>query len=374
MKLGSTSDKARRILEYSLKLRELLKRKDIVDILETILDTTPPLKLSAIASKLSTSVDAIRRKLRIIKNARINILVDINHYGMGLLKSIVMIDGILSEIPTPLSYILKWKAYILSPKPITALIFYQPINVNEEIILSTLEQYNIIKFFKTQLTIYNKPKFSRYFDPRTCKFTYPWGEIKSKIELNLSLLKPPSPTFFKKLDWLDVLIVSVLEDNALIGIGDIAKKLHIPRNRVSSHYKNHLLQTGIIRGFSLAYVPFPLEGSFYIVTYMKGDPKIIYSIIATIRELIGFGSANLDLENGNAICVFILPYDALSGFIEFLNWLRSYLDVLEVYVVDRLSIKSYSVPFFVYSPEARFWDLNVYEYMKEKFEKLFQRK
>ena len=374
MKPSSASERARRILEYSLKLRELLRRRDIVDILEAILDTSPPLKLTAIASKLSTSVDAIRRKLRIIKNARINIRVDINHYGMGLLKLIVMIYGILDKIPAPLSYILKWKAYILSPRPITMLIFYQPVNVNEKLILNTLEQYKIIKFFKAQLTIYNKPKFSRYFDPRTCKFIYPWNEIKNKIEMNLSFLRPPTPTFFKRLDWLDVLIISVLEDNALIGIGDIAKRLHVPRNRISSHYKNHLLQTGIVRGFSLAYAPFPLEGSFYIIVYMKGDIKKIYPIVSTIRELVGFGSANLDIENGNAICAFVLPYDVLSGFIEFLNWLRKYVDDIEVYVVDRLSVKSYSVPFFVYSPEARFWDLNVYEYMKEKFEKLFQRK
>ena len=106
---------------------------------------------------------------------------------------------------------------------------------------------------------------------------------------------------------------------------------------------------------------------------MKGEPKTIYAISLILREIIGFGSAVLDIVNGNGVLMLVLPYDVISSFLKFLDWLKEIVKKVRVYIVDRLSIKNYSVPFLVYSPKSRFWDLNVYDVMKERFEKLFRK-
>jgi len=373
MSLFARSQRAQRIFINSLKLREILKREDLVRMLKAILESTPPLKVSNLASRLSITIDAARRRLRLIRNAGISIGIDVNHYGLGLTKLFIAIDGILDEIPTPLSYIIKWRAHIISPRPLTMMIFYQPINVDKRYILQSLSHRKIINVFEAQLTIRNKPNFNQYFDPRRNEFIYPWDEVKAKISKCITHVSLPQLTHFRKIDWLDLLILSVLEDNALMSISDIARKLNVSRNKVSTHYRNHLVRTGIIKGFYFTYAPFPLEGSLYILVYLKGEPKVIYAVSLVLREIIGFGSAVLDIVNGNGIYMIVLPYDVISGFLKFLDWLKGLVEEIHIYVVDRLSIKSYSVPFLVYSPKSRFWDLNVYDVMKERFEKLFQR-
>ncbi len=368
------SQKAQRMLVNSLKLREILRRSDLAKMLNTILDSKPPLKVSDLASKLSITVDAARRKLRIIRNAGIGIGIDVNHYGLGLVKLFIIVEGIWDRLPTPLSYVIKWRAHIISPRPSTMMLFYQPINVSKEYILNALKDMKITNVFEAQLTVCNKPNFVEYFDPQKNEFTYPWDDIKSKISKCIAHASPPRLVHFKRLDWLDILILSLLEDNALMSISDIAKKLNISRNKISTHYRNHLLRTGIIRGFRLTYAPFPLEGSLYILVYLKGKPETIYAISLVLREIIGFGSAVLDLVKGNGLYMFALPYHEISGFLKLLDWLKEIAEEISIYVADRLSVKSYSIPFLIYSPRSRFWDLSVYDVMKERFEKLFQKR
>ena len=181
---GKELEEGGMVLDFKIlkrKLREILKREDLVRMLKAILESTPPLKVSDIASKLSITIDAARRRLRLIRNAGIGIGMDVNHYGLGLTKLFITVDGILDEIPAPLSYIIKWRAYIISPRPLTMMIFYQPINVDKKYILQSLPHRKVINVFEAQLTICNKPNFAQYFDPEKNEFVFPWDEIKIKI-------------------------------------------------------------------------------------------------------------------------------------------------------------------------------------------------
>ena len=129
-------------------------------------------------SKLSITVDAARRKLRIIRNAGIGIGIDVNHYGLGLVKLFIIVEGIWDRLPTPLSYVIKWRAHIISPRPSTMMLFYQPINVSKEYILNALKDMKITNVFEAQLTVCNKPNFVEYFDPQKKKFTLSWRNWK----------------------------------------------------------------------------------------------------------------------------------------------------------------------------------------------------
>jgi len=145
---------------------------------------------------------------------------------------------------------------------------------------------NIQVFWSTCFqTVYSK---CNWFDPESGTWNFQWDEWISEIpvqgtELPYTLVDPKD--FPVKADEIDVFILKELEKDATKDFTNLAKMMGVSPQFVGYHYREHLLERGLIEGFDVS-----------VFHFGRADSDVFFFIFnfGSIEKLAKFASSLLD--------------------------------------------------------------------------------
>ena len=361
--------------EYSIDsqsdvLRKFLK-PDIMEIIDIVNEVKTGFRPSVIAHALNESVDKVKKKLSAMKNHGLRIVCKVDHYRMGLLKTVVFSKNTGWE-HYEYRYMLKSYFETLSPSLGAFYIVYTPIaagiEADEMVYLLDPELY-----FVTEITVYPKPKYKRYFDFTRNEPVNDFRLVEDRFRSYMESVVLPELRTAKTLDWLDLLIVKELEKNALLSLNDIAFNLSIALNRrimtrsIRKHYHSHILGQGLIQGATFAYSPFPAESSILIVLVTEGSPKANYALARALSETFMHRGSLISRSSRMALHLLVVPNKEMNELTLFLRNIHDVFEDVEIYVANRLTARSWTIPFLAFDQEERWWSLDNIERMSIKY-------
>ena len=358
------------IEQQSETFRRYLK-PDIMEIIDVVNEIKMGFRPSVIARALNESIDKIKKKLAMMKNHGLRIVCKIDHYRMGLLKTVVFSKNTGWE-GYEYNYLLKSYFETISPSLGAFYVIYTPIaagiEADEMVYLLDPEFY-----FVTEITVYPRPKYKKYFDFTLNEPVNNFRLVEERFRGYIESIVLPELRTAKILDWLDLLIVKELEKNALLNLSDIAFNLSVALGRnvatrsVRKHYHSHVIGQGLIQGATFAYSPFPANSSMLVALVTEGSPKINYALARAFSETFMHRGSLISRSSRMALHLLILPNRDISEFTLFLRNIEDVFENTRIFIANRLSAKSWTIPFLAFDQEERWWSLESMERMMVKY-------
>ncbi len=346
-------------------------KPDIMEIIDVVNELKMGFRPSIIARALNESIDKIKKKLSAMKNHGLRIVCKIDHYRMGLLKTVVFSRSTGWE-HYEYNYMLKSYFETISPYLGAFYIVYTPIaagiEADEMVYLLDPEFY-----FVTEITVYPRPKYRRYFDFTRNEPVNNFRLIEDRFRSYMESVVLPELRTAKMLDWLDLLIVKELEKNALLNLNDIAFNLSIALGKrvatrsIRKHYHSHILGQGLIQGATFAYSPFPAESSILVALVTEGSPKVNYALARALSETFMHRGSLISRSSRMALHLLVIPNNEINEFTLFLRNLQDSFENIRIYTANRLTAKSWTIPFLAFDQEERWWSLDSIERMSVKY-------
>ncbi len=350
--------------------RKYLK-PDIMEIIDIVNEVKMGFRPSIIARALNESVDKVKKKLSVMKNHGLRIVCKVDHYRMGLLKTVVLSKSTGWE-HYEYRYMLKSYFETLSPSLGAFYIVYTPIaagiEADEMVYLLDPELY-----FVAEITVYPRPRYKKYFDFARNEPINDFHLIEDRFRSYTESVVLPELRTAKTLDWLDLLIVKELEKNALLSLNDIAFNLSIALNKrvmtrsIRKHYHSHILGQGLIQGVTFAYSPFPAESSILIALITEGSPKANYALARALSETFMHRGSLISMSSRMALHLLVVPNREMNELVLFLRNVYNVFDDVRIYVANRLTARSWTIPFLAFDQEERWWSLDNIERMSVKY-------
>ncbi len=358
------------IEQQSETFRRYLK-PDIMEIIDVVNEIKMGFRPSVIARALNESIDKIKKKLAMMKNHGLRIVCKIDHYRMGLLKTVVFSENTGWE-GYEYNYLLKSYFETISPSLGAFYIIYTPIaagiEADEMVYLLNPEFY-----FVTEITVYPRPKYKKYFNFTLNEPVNDFRLVEERFRGYIESIVLPELRTAKILDWLDLLIVKELEKNALLNLNDIAFNLSIALGRnvttrsVRKHYHSHVIGQGLIQGATFAYSPFPANSSMLVALVTEGSPRINYALARALSETFMHRGSLISRSSRMALHLLILPNRDITEFTLFLRNIEDVFENTRIFIANRLSAKSWTIPFLAFDQEERWWSLENMERMMVKY-------
>lgn len=162
----------------------------------------------------------------------------------------------------------------------------------------------------------------KWFDRKSQTWNFQWDKWIREIpventELPYTLVDPKG--FPIKGDYIDVFILKELEKDATTSFADIAKMLGVSPQSIGYHYRNHIIERGILEGFEVT--------DFHFGT---ADSNFLYFVFGfdSAEKLAKFASSLLDKPFVRTLGK-VLGQNALYGYIYLPNSeFRRFIDSL----------------------------------------------
>ena len=106
-------------------------------------------------------------------------------------------------------------------------------------------------------------------------------------------------------DYIDVFILKELEKDATTSFADIAKMLGVSSQLIGYHYRNHIVERGILEGFEVTDFHFGIADSNFLYIVFRFD---------SAEKLVKFASSLLDKPFVRTLGK-VLGQNALYGYI-----------------------------------------------------------
>ncbi len=346
-------------------------RPDIMEIIDIVNELKTGFRPSIIARALSESVDKVKKKLSAMKSHGLRVVCKVDHYRMGLLKTVVFSRNTGWE-HYEYNYMLKSYFETLSPILGAFYIVYTPIaagiEADEMVYLLDPEFY-----FVSEITVYPRPKYKKYFDFARNEPVNNFRLIEERFRGYVESVILPELRTARTLDWLDLLIIKELEKNALLNLNDIAFNLsaalgkRIATRNVRRHYHSHVLNQGLIQGATFAYSPFPAEASMLIALIAEGSPKVNYALARALSETFMHRGSLVSRNSRMALHLLIVPNKDINELTLFIRNIQDSFEDIRIYIANRLTAKSWTIPFLAFDQEERWWSLDGIERMSVKY-------
>jgi|GEM_PF-3897185 len=232
-----------------------------------------PRNISWIARRLNVPIETVRYRVNRLCNKLklIRVKANIDYYKIGLKAFLILVEAPSHDIIE--HYLNLDNALVFSPiyGTIDGYIAIYLLSRGEENILphylDTLRKRGIISFYRVlELSdlVRPFPRFDRYFNYEKCKWEYNFqGWVK---ELKRSKVRHRGYEEVINVDDVDALLLKELEEDAMTPLASIARKLGVSPQNLEYHYKEHILNRGLIRGFYIELRGRLTEGS--IMTFM----------------------------------------------------------------------------------------------------------
>ena len=319
---------------------------DLARILEIIQSYQGLPTISDLARTLNVHISSIWYKIKRLRTGGFAFGADVDHYKLGLIKLLVFLDRVLSPSEIPSTF-LRYYAPVV-PKGLF-LIYYLPLTYDIEDILKHLPKTYLEQYWIVEETYYSKPKYSMYYNFNEKRILFNWSLMERRFHEKLGkvmFIKPEAPS---RVDLIDLLIVKELEKNPFISLREVQLKIrmhgiNIKYSRVLRHFKNHLLNRGVIRGIKLRLIPLPSEYNTLFIARISGESTALFSLISTLLEHPAFTTANVSFKKNRIFIAGVIPLSEVVTLTSFIESLKGIRDV-EVKLLDRKRRIAFTIPY-----------------------------
>jgi len=370
---------------------------DVVEIIEAVKEERPPVKIRNIAKKLGVTEDYVRRRIKKLESKGFGFRANFDLRKLGLSTIAVFFDRPIEFDPETrikgidknLAYILRWHGNIAFPKPLGIALFYVPNNVEvkEELV------HQIGKSGVLNVADAIEMDISRYDDLNLkdeiafSRVEKRWKNVTSKIiregkgsSNSMNAANLVSPVEVKHVDLIDLIILARLQNDALTPISEIAKVLNVSVSKINRHLRTHIMAQDIIEKNSLRKRTIITSDPTNIVLVVKGKTKKLSLLDKTITEvskIFEFVSSLHNPRTGDFIVLFLIKADDIEKIEKYIH--KIFGEVLDsdyfIGILNKSSIKSYTIPFISFNREERDWDLDqqLMDLMRQKLLDILRR-
>jgi len=376
--------------KQAYKNSNVIFRGDLIELIEAMKDELPPIKLRNIAKKLNVTEDYVRRRIRKLGDYGLGFRTkfDLRKIGLSTLTVIfeepLTLDAVtrIRGLDKNISYILRWHGNINLPRPMGIALFYIPykMEVKEDLLLMLKRSDipKIIEAFETDIFKYDNLDLKR--GASLSNVDIRWKSLVD--QLDEKALKERS--FLEKnnyfvdiqrhVDLIDLIILAKLQNDSLTSMSEIAKLLGVSVGKVNRHLRTHIISQNLIEGNSLRRKMLNLNDPTNIVIIVKGKAEQIY-LLKDSMELLSkqweFISALYNSNTGEYLVLLLVKAGDMEKIDRYLHKLFGGILGTEYFIgiVNKSTIKSYTIPFISYNREERGWDLDqqLMDIMRQKF-------
>ncbi len=363
----------------------VLSSDDVRRVYEAIMESYPPVRIRDIARKLGETDDFVRRRVRRLIENGFRFQVDFSQQRIGLVNLCVYLKELyepdpvtrIKGLPEAARWLLRWQVNTIVPKRIGILYFYVPQGREElQIVLDMIrERLKISKAVVMDVVIYSKPElWTLKFNKHNGSVVTDWDKIAESI---LAAYKsgefPPIPREKPvSLDVVDVLILAFLQRNALTPLTKVAEAIGTSVSKVRRHLHYHLYRTRVIRGTMLSRYPARSQQTIYYYVTGRADPEAVALALSALRRTFEFRGAMMNSLTGDFSIIFAVNWETQDSFVRNMVYLSQVLGDYYTYILDPGSMKSYTIPFLMFSRESKAWSLetSVLEMMKHRLKSI----
>ncbi|MGC9090100.1 MAG: winged helix-turn-helix transcriptional regulator, partial [Fervidicoccaceae archaeon] len=163
---------------------------------------------------------------------------------------------------------------------------------------------------------------------------------------------------------IDIIILAMLQNNALSTMSEISNLLGLTIGKINRHLQSHLISQRIIDGISLKKRSITLTDATNLFLIVKGKTEnntLLEYVIKEISRSIEFLSAVYNSITGEYLILLLVKTYDVEKIDKYLH--RIFGEVLGgeyfIGVLNKNSIKSYTIPFISFNREERNWDLDL---------------
>ena len=353
------------LVDLNVFVRDALsswRRLDLVDvrILEGI-SRFGPRNLTQVAQSIDLPQTTVRFRVeRMLNNSFLFLHLVPNTSKMGLRRAVVFVEASPGHDLDLVDYLRAndfwvFMCQIYGKIEGSASIWTVP---NEKVrefesFLDRLQEIGVAKNFEIlwMTPFHYVPVSGRWFDSKEETWVFKWQEWIKEIE-NIEGELPQVLTEREKIsmsvDHTDLLMISELENNAILTLPELSKILAIPQSKIKYHYYEHVLKRGLVSGYQVETYPYPFpicEIPFFKFEFNNPEDLRKFSL-SLLDKPIAINIGKVSGED-TLISHVYLPKWELRKFTRALSILvkRGLMRRYEYYLQDMYQTLRESIPF-----------------------------
>ncbi len=366
----------------------LLYEPSINKLFKIIMESYPPLVVKRIARIIGKGDAYVKRRLKMMKDYGFSFMVDFEQRRIGLVNICVILKKPYKPGPTGeaeglseiAKWLLRWQVNTMNPGSIGILFFYAPNDQKQiQALVDVLEEsLDVARIFVADINVYAKPELWTLRVTIDDKLLTDWRVVVDPIIESYRRGDLPSipPVSSRSVDFIDVIALSFLQKDAFTSLDKIASFLKIDRVKVKKHIESHLHKSGVITGTTLHRYPMPTNNymAHYFITG-RAEPQAVALAVNVLRKTFGFRGATFNSLTGDFAIHIVESFPPTNLFAENMYRLAEVLGCYNTFLLDPSTIKSYTIPFLVFSRDVKSWvlEMPVLEFMKRKLELLMSK-
>lgn len=361
-------------------LRLIIKNPYARRIYEYILSNNPIFFRQKLTRVIGLNIDTINRWIKISSSIGTGFIINIDFEKIGLTQVAFKFNNQLKTssteritgLPERSKWFLRWKADAVFPDTRSLLISFAPLSTIG--IDTILKDYALVgeidDYFIADSYIPNKLP-GEFFE---CDYKYKicmnnWKQISEH-------LKKIADTFDKReefsvlnkkrlrkkrhrIDLLDLLMLSHLEENALYRPQELATKTKSTVLKINRHLRKHILYPQIINGTRIRYGRGMGKTMAVFSFWGKDEPSRTRVLLNEISRIYGFISGVLNSKSGKFMFMLGVPGHEIFEYAEYMpNTFKELFSEIEAYQLDKFSIRSYTIPYIPFDRFNKEWSLS----------------
>lgn len=365
---------------YYDDLRLILKNHYAKRIYEYIINGNPIFYRQKLSRITNLNIETINRWLKVIHSVDSGFVVNTNFEKIGLSQIVIKfqhsLKGNLMDriqgLKERSKWFLRWHASSAFPDIKTLLISFSPMNPTA--ISTIIKDYNqvgtIEDYFVADIYIPNR-MVDEYFE---CDYVYRicmnnWKKLsenlkklsyksdisdKAVVEKRKHIKKKRS-----KIDILDLLLISHLEENALYRPQELASKTKSTVLKVNRHLRKHILYPHLISGTRIRYGRAIGRTLVLYAFWGRDEVPLVLRILNELSKVYGFLSGVIDSTNGKFMFILGVPGHEIFEYTEYIpDTFNEIFRYIESYQLDKFTIKSYTIPYIPFDRFNKEWSLS----------------
>lgn len=361
-------------------LRYLLTRDRPYAVHRYVVEGRPPYFRQRMAKDLGMTFHSIKRTLKVLQNHGAYYSVNVEYPRLGLLHLVFVLreppkrasDGRIAGLRERSRWFMRWCSSAFFPEPRGFAISFVPISESavEAVVGDYKEISDIERYFVADVFVPNNVDRSYV----ACEWSAAvcandWARLarslrslarslEGEMEGALERSQGEPPLKRARLDLLDLLLLSYLEENALYRPSELAGLVNASPAKVLKHVRKHLVETGVVRGARLRYGRSTVKGSVLFLAVGRDRPARAMALLGELARVYGFLNAFVNSLTGDFAFAIGVSVDEIEDYAEHVpKALREVFEEVEVYQLDKASIYSYTIPYVAYDRLRKEWSV-----------------
>lgn len=207
----------------------------------------------------------------------------------------------------------------------------------------------------------------KWFDKKEQEWTFPWNDWlqevqKASTKLPYTLIEPES--FVNYADETDVFILKELEKDATVSLAQIAKKLGVSSQCTGLHFRNHILEKGLLEGYQIFVLPFSTPWDMFVFVISFNDDEALAKLANSLLDKPFVIMVTKIFGKKALLTNVLLPRMEFRKFVDALSLLARMKVIRDYrYIIQDLRVRSRQTISYEFFEENR-WNYNHKEHLK----------